>query len=81
MPMLRTLTHLCSPAASSTQTILRVNKDAQRFARDFFEAGKPVAAICHGPWLLIDAEVVKGRDLTFLPYPRHRPAQRRRQLE
>lgn len=43
---------------------LRVNKDAQAFARSFFEQHKPVAAICHGPWLLIDAGVVKGRDLT-----------------
>lgn len=43
---------------------LRVNKDAQAFARSFFEQHKPVAAICHGPWLLIDASVVKGRNLT-----------------
>lgn len=43
---------------------LRVNKDAQAFARSFFEQHKPVAAICHGPWLLIDAGVVKGRNLT-----------------
>lgn len=43
---------------------LRVNKEAQAFARSFFEQHKPVAAICHGPWLLIDAGVVKGRNLT-----------------
>jgi protease I len=43
---------------------LRVDKDAQAFARSFFEQHKPVAAICHGPWLLIDAGVVKGRNLT-----------------
>jgi protease I len=43
---------------------LRVNKDAQAFARSFFEQHKPVAAICHGPWLLIDAGVVRGRNLT-----------------
>jgi protease I len=43
---------------------LRVDKDAQTFARSFFEQHKPVAAICHGPWLLIDAGVVRGRNLT-----------------
>ncbi|KPN21871.1 MULTISPECIES: type 1 glutamine amidotransferase domain-containing protein [Arthrobacter] len=55
---------LVLPGGVVNADYLRVNKDAQKFARDFFEAGKPVAAICHGPWLLIDAEVVKGRDLT-----------------
>jgi protease I len=34
---------------------------------DFFEAGKPVAAICHGPWLLVEADVVRGRTLTSYP--------------
>jgi protease I len=43
---------------------LRVDKGAQVFARDFFEQHKPVASICHGPWLLIDAGVVSGRNLT-----------------
>jgi protease I len=43
---------------------LRRDERVQRFVRSFFEAGKPVAAICHGPWTLIDAEVVKGRKLT-----------------
>lgn len=43
---------------------LRTNKDALKFVREFFEAGKPVAAICHGPQVLIDAEVVEGRSLT-----------------
>jgi protease I len=43
---------------------LRVDKDAQAFARSFFEQHKPVASICHGPWLLIDAGVVRGRKLT-----------------
>ena len=41
-----------------------MDKDAQAFTRSFFEQHKPVAAICHGPWLLIDAGVVKGRNLT-----------------
>lgn len=43
---------------------LRADKDAQGFARAFFEQHKPVASICHGPWLLIDAGVVRGRNLT-----------------
>lgn len=43
---------------------LRVNKDALSFVKAFFEAGKPVAAICHGPQTLINAGVVKGRKMT-----------------
>ena len=43
---------------------LRVDKDAQAFTRAFFEQHKPVASICHGPWLLIDAGVISGRNLT-----------------
>lgn len=43
---------------------LRVNQDALSFVKAFFSAGKPVAAICHGPQVLIDAEVVEGRKIT-----------------
>ncbi|MFC7523224.1 type 1 glutamine amidotransferase domain-containing protein [Parapedobacter sp. GCM10030251] len=43
---------------------LRVNGQALDFVRAFFNAGKPVAAICHGPQVLIDAEVVEGRKMT-----------------
>lgn len=43
---------------------LRTNSEALGFVKAFFEAGKPVAAICHGPQVLIDAEVVEGRRLT-----------------
>jgi len=43
---------------------LRRNEHALRFVRAFFDSDKPVAAICHGPWTLIDAGVVKGRNLT-----------------
>jgi len=43
---------------------LRVNEQALDFVKAFFEAGKPVAAICHGPQVLIDAEVVEGRKMT-----------------
>jgi protease I len=43
---------------------LRINRDALELVRGFFKAGKPVAAICHGPWTLIDAGVVAGRKMT-----------------
>ncbi len=43
---------------------LRVDKDAQAFTRSFFEQHKPVASICHGPWMLIDAGVIGGRNVT-----------------
>ncbi|HTM51510.1 MAG TPA: type 1 glutamine amidotransferase domain-containing protein, partial [Bryobacteraceae bacterium] len=46
---------------------LRRNEHALNFVRDFFAAGKPVASICHGPWTLIDAGVVRGRKLTSYP--------------
>jgi len=40
---------------------LRMNPGAVRFVKHFFDAGKPVAAICHGPWMLVEADVVRGR--------------------
>ncbi|QAA81489.1 type 1 glutamine amidotransferase [Aequorivita sp. H23M31] len=43
---------------------LRINEDAIKFIQAFFKEHKPVAAICHGPWSLINAEVVKGRKMT-----------------
>jgi protease I len=46
---------------------LRRNEQALNFVRQFFGAGKPVAAICHAPWTLIDAGVVKGRKMTSYP--------------
>ncbi len=46
---------------------LRIDADAQAFTRAFFEQHKPVASICHGPWVLIDAGVVSGRQLTSYP--------------
>jgi protease I len=46
---------------------LRMIPQAVQFARQFFEAHKPVAAICHGPWLLVEAGVVRGRTLTSWP--------------
>jgi protease I len=46
---------------------LRRDENVRRFVREFFDAGKPVSAICHGPWTLIDAGVVSGRHVTSWP--------------
>jgi protease I len=46
---------------------LRLSKQAVQFVKEFFLAGKPVAAICHGPWLLVEANVVRNRTLTSWP--------------
>lgn len=46
---------------------LRMNEDAVAFIRSSFDAGMPVAAICHGPWTLIDADLVEGRKVTSWP--------------
>jgi len=46
---------------------LRQDRQAVQFVRSFFEAKKPVAAICHGPWMLVEAGVAKGRTMTSWP--------------
>ena len=46
---------------------LRMNRKAVDFTKAFFAAGKPVAAICHGPWTLVEADVVRGRTVTSYP--------------
>ena len=58
---------LVLPGGVANPDFLRADDDATAFVRAFFDAGKPVAAICHGPWTLIDAGVVKGRTLTSWP--------------
>ena len=58
---------LMIPGGLMNPDALRSNDDALGFTRHFFENGKPVAAICHGPWVLIDAGVVRGRILTSWP--------------
>jgi protease I len=58
---------LVLPGGVANPDFLRADRDATAFVRAFFEAGKPVAAICHGPWTLIDAGVVEGRTLTSWP--------------
>jgi protease I len=46
---------------------LRADENAVQFVQEFFEQGKPVGAICHGPWTLVEAGVVRGRTLTSFP--------------
>ena len=58
---------LVLPGGVHNPDLLRADEDATRFVRAFFEAGKPVGAICHGPWTLIDAGVVDGLKLTSYP--------------
>jgi protease I len=58
---------LVLPGGVANPDALRTDPDVLRFVRAFFEAGKPVGAICHGPWTMIDAGVVEGRTLTSWP--------------
>jgi protease I len=58
---------LVLPGGVANPDFLRADKDAVAFVRAFFDEAKPVAAICHGPWPLIDAGVVTGRTLTSWP--------------
>ena len=58
---------LVLPGGVANPDALRADKDAVRFVRSFFEAGKPVASICHGAWTLVEADVVRGRTLTSWP--------------
>jgi protease I len=46
---------------------LRMQPEAVAFVRSFFDQGKPVAAICHAPWMLVEADAVRGRTLTSWP--------------
>lgn len=58
---------LLLPGGVANPDKLRTIPAAVDFVRAFFEAGKPVAAICHGPWLLVEADVVHGRNVTSWP--------------
>ncbi len=58
---------LVLPGGVANPDRLRTDTDAVQFVRAFFEAGKPVGAICHAPWTLINAGVVDGRTLTSWP--------------
>jgi protease I len=58
---------LVLPGGVANPDFLRADENAVAFVRTFFDEAKPVAAICHGPWTLIDAGVVEGRTLTSWP--------------
>ncbi len=55
---------LVLPGGVANPDVLRTHDDALQFIRDFFKNNKPVAAICHAPWLLISAEVIENRKVT-----------------
>jgi protease I len=58
---------LVLPGGVANPDFLRADEDAVAFTRAFFEAGKPVGAICHGPWTLVEAGVVDGMKVTSWP--------------
>jgi protease I len=58
---------LVLPGGTRNPDRLRMDEAAVAFVRDFMEADKPVAAICHAPWLLVEADAVAGRTLTSFP--------------
>lgn len=58
---------LVLPGGVANPDALRTDENAVTFVRDFFKQHKPVAAICHGPWTLIEADVVRGRTVTSWP--------------
>src|SRR6201995_3261153 len=58
---------LLTPGGVATPDQLRGDEDAVAFVRGFDEAGKPMAVICHGPWVLVEARVVRGRRVTSWP--------------
>jgi protease I len=58
---------LVLPGGVANPDFLRTDEDAVAFARAFFEQSKPVGVICHGPWTLVEADVVRGRKVTSWP--------------
>jgi protease I len=58
---------LILPGGVANPDFLRMDEDAVEFIRSFFADGKPVGVICHGPWTLVEADVVKGRKITSFP--------------
>ncbi len=58
---------LLLPGGTTNPDQLRVESAAVEFVTGFFDQSKPVAAICHGPWMLVEADVVRGRTLTSYP--------------
>ena len=58
---------LVLPGGVANPDILRTHRKAVAFAKSFAAAGKPIAVICHGPWTLVEADVVRGRTITSWP--------------
>ena len=58
---------LVLPGGVANPDFLRMDDGAVRFVRGFFEQGKPVGVICHGPWTLVEADVLRGRKITSWP--------------
>jgi protease I len=58
---------LIMPGGTVNADRLRMDPDVRRLVQDIFKAGKPVAVICHGPWTLVEADLVRGRTLTSFP--------------
>ena len=58
---------LLLPGGVANPDVMRQNDMAVEFVREFVSSGKPVAAICHAPWLLVEADVLRGRTLTSWP--------------
>ncbi len=58
---------LVLPGGVANPDTLRTDENAVSFVKEFFEQKKPVAAICHGPWTLVEAGVLKGRKVTSWP--------------
>jgi protease I len=58
---------LLLPGGVKNPDVLRQEERAVRFVRHMFDAGKPIAAICHAPWMLVEADVVRGRRVTSYP--------------
>ena len=58
---------ILQPGGVGNPDALRMDENAVRFFGEFFEQGKPAAVICHGPWMLVEAGVVRGRKVTSWP--------------
>jgi protease I len=58
---------LVLPGGVMNPDYLRMDPAAVQFVKSFFDSGKPVGSICHGPWLLVEADVIRGRKVTSWP--------------
>jgi len=58
---------LLLPGGVANPDLLRTDDDAVGFVREFAQSGKPIGVICHGPWTLVEADVLKGRTITSWP--------------